>query len=197
MNMIKIKIINFIYNIIKISGNKKSLNILGVISCIEAIFFPIPPDIFLIPIILARKYSWIFLAMFTTCFSILGGVIGYIIGAFFWEIVGLYIIELYGGLDKIDYLKSLFNNYGWIIILVAGFTPIPYKFFTLGSGFLYFNFFLFIFCSIISRGLRFFLLAYLVNKFGDRSIKMVEKYFLQLTIIISMMFLLILYFVLN
>ena len=192
MENFKKVIIKLIYNTIKISNNKKSLNFLGFISFIEAIFFPIPPDIFLIPIILAKRYSWLFLCLLTTFFSILGGVLGYVLGAFFWDLIGVFIIEIYGGMDKINYLKDLFESHGWVIILIAGFTPIPYKIFTLGSGFLYFNFFLFIICSVLSRGLRFFLLAYLVNKYGEKSIKLVEKYFLHLTLSITFIFIVIL-----
>lgn len=192
MEKIKNLVLSLIHNTIKISGNKKSLSFLGIISSAESIFFPIPPDVFLIPIVLAKKYSWKFLALFTTTCSILGGIFGYFIGVFFWDIIGLYIVELYGGLDKINYLKNLFFNYGWMIILIAGFTPLPYKIFTLGSGFLNFNFFLFVFCSIISRGLRFYFLAYLVNKYGSRSIKMVERYFTQITFVVALIFILIL-----
>ena len=193
MTKIKKLFLSLIYNTIKISGNKKSLNFLGFLSSIEAVFFPIPPDIFLIPIVLSKKYNWFFLAVFTTFFSILGGVLGYLIGAFLWDFLGVYIIELYGGTDKISYLKNLFQKYGWIIILVAGFTPLPYKIFTLGSGLLYFNFFLFLLCSIISRGLRFIFLAYLVNKYGHESIKLLEKYFGQLTILVALIVILLLY----
>ena len=191
MEKIKNLVLNFIYNTIKISGNKKSLSFLGVISSVESIFFPIPPDVFLIPIVLAKKYSWKFLALFTTTCSILGGICGYFIGVFFWDIIGMYIVELYGGLDKITYLKNLFLNYGWMIILIAGFTPLPYKIFTLGSGLLNFNFFLFVLCSIISRGLRFYFLAYLVNKYGSSSIKIVERYFTQITFFVAFIFILI------
>ena len=123
----------------------------------------------------------------------MGGVLGYLIGAFLWDFLGVYIIELYGGTDKINYLKDLFQEYGWIIILVAGFTPLPYKIFTLGSGLLYFNFFLFLLCSIISRGMRFIFLAYLVNKYGHKSIKLLEKYFGQLTILVALILILLLY----
>ena len=190
MNKFKIMFFNLINNTIRITDNKNSLNFLALFSFLESIIIPIPPDIFLIPITLTKRFKWFFLGVYTTLFSILGGILGYIIGMFFWDIVGYKIINFYDGQDHIDYIRNLFSKYGWLVILIAGFSPIPYKIFTLGSGMLGYNFIIFLLCSIISRGLRFLTLTYLVSKYGDKSIKLIEKHFVKFTIIISIIFIL-------
>ena len=182
MNNFKKLIFNLINNTIRISGNKNSIKFLSIVSFLESILFPIPPDIFLIPIVLAKKYKWLYLGLVCTFFSILGGSIGYLIGYFFWDLIGSQISNFYNANDEIETLRFQFSKYGWFIIFIAGFTPIPYKVFTLGSGLLSFNFFIFLFCSLISRGLRFITLAYLVNKYGDKSIKLVKKHFVKITL---------------
>ena len=182
MNNFKKLIFNLINNTIRISGNKNSIKFLGIVSFLESILFPIPPDIFLIPIVLAKKYKWLYLGLVCTFFSILGGSIGYLIGYFFWDLIGSQISNFYNANDEIETLRVQFSKYGWFIIFIAGFTPIPYKVFTLGSGLLSFNFFIFLFCSLISRGLRFITLAYLVNKYGDKSIELVKKHFVKITL---------------
>ena len=102
------------------------------------------------------------------------------IGYFFWDLVGNNIINFYGAENQLDQLKKYFSKYGLFIILLAGFTPIPYKIFTIGSGLLSFNFFIFIICSILARGLRFISLSYLVYKYGEKSLSFVNKYFYKL-----------------
>ena len=184
MNNFKELTLNLINNTIRISGNKNSIKFLSIVSFLESIIFPIPPDIFLIPIVLAKKHKWLYLGLICTFFSILGGSIGYLIGYFFWDTIGIQISNFYNAHEEIEKLRTQFSKYGWIIIFIAGFTPIPYKFFTLGSGFLSFNFFIFLICSLISRGLRFLILAYLIHKYGDKSISLVKKHFFKLTVII-------------
>ena len=171
-------------SLLKLCESKNSLKFLGGISIIESIFFPIPPDLFLIPIALTKKYKWLFLGMFTTITSVFGGLIGYLIGAFFWDIIGSYIIQIYSGDEKIYNLKLLFNNHGWMIILIAGLTPLPYKIFTIASGFLSLNIFIFIACSILSRGLRFLSIAYLVSKYGEKGVSFIKKHFNLLAILV-------------
>ena len=190
MNKLKIIFFNLIKNTIRITDNKNSLNFLALFSFLESIIIPIPPDIFLVPITLTKRFKWFFLGAYTTFFSILGGILGYIIGMFFWDIVGYKIINFYDGQDHIDYIRNLFSKYGWLVILIAGFSPIPYKIFTLGSGMLGYNFLIFLLCSIISRGLRFLTLTYLVSKYGEKSIKLIDKHFVKFTIIISIVFIL-------
>ncbi len=190
MNKFKIMFFNLIKNTIRITDNKNSLNFLALFSFLESIIIPIPPDIFLVPITLTKRFKWFFLGAYTTFFSILGGILGYIIGMFFWDIVGYKIIDFYDGQAHIDYIRYLFSKYGWLVILIAGFSPIPYKIFTLGSGMLGYNFLIFLLCSIISRGLRFLTLTYLVSKYGEKSIKLIDKHFVKFTIIISIVFIL-------
>lgn len=188
MNNFKKFSFNFINNTIRISGNKNSIRFLNIISFLESIFFPIPPDIFLIPIVLAKKYKWFYIGLTCTFFSILGGSIGYLIGYFFWDTIGSQITNFYNANEEIEKLRVQFLKYGWLIIFIAGFTPVPYKIFTLGSGLLSFNFFIFLICSLISRGLRFLTLAYLVNKYGNQSISLAKKHFLKFTILFSLIF---------
>ena len=173
---------NIIDNTLKVSKNKNSVKLLSLFSFLESIIFPIPPDILLIPIVLAKKNKWLFLGLLCTLFSVLGGVIGYMIGYFFWDLVGNYIINFYSAENEVNQLKEYFSKYGLFIILLAGFTPIPYKIFTIGSGLLSFNFFIFIICSIFARGLRFISLSYLVYKYGEKGLSFVEKYFYKLTL---------------
>ncbi len=194
MKKLIFKIINFT---IKITDNKKSLNFLAIFSFLESIIIPIPPDIFLIPITLTKRYKWFFLGIFTTIFSILGGILGYIIGMFFWDIAGMKIVSFYDAHHHIDYIKSLFNKYGWAVILIAGFSPVPYKIFTLSSGMLGYNFIVFLFCSLISRGLRFVSLTFLINKYGERSLKLAEKHFLKFTFTISFIVIIVVLLIFN
>ncbi len=191
MNKFKTFVINIINYTIRIADNKKSLNFLAVFSFLESIIIPIPPDIFLIPITLTKRYKWLYLGVYTTFFSILGGTIGYLIGIYFWDVIGTKIIDFYDGYHHLDYIKNLFDKYGWIVILVAGFSPIPYKIFTLGSGMLGYNFIIFLFCSIISRGLRFITLTFLVHKYGEKSINLIENHFVKFTVIISIVFIMV------
>ena len=167
-------IFNIVNKIIKISDSKKSLDFLAIFSFLESIIIPIPPDVFLIPITLTKRYKWFYLGIFTTFFSILGGILGYVIGMYFWDLIGMKIVNFYDAHHHIDYIKNLFNKYGWVVILIAGFSPIPYKIFTVSSGMMGYSFIVFLLCSLISRGLRFISLTFLVNKYGEKSIKLIE-----------------------
>ena len=178
---------------IKIADNKKSLKFLAFFSFLESIIIPIPPDIFLIPITLTNRYKWFFLGLFTTIFSILGGVLGYIIGMYFWDVMGMKIINFYDAYHHIDYIKNLFSKFGWLVILIAGFSPIPYKVFTVGSGMLGYNFLIFLLCSVISRGLRFLSLTFLVNKYGSKSLQLAEKHFIKFTLTLCFIVMIIAY----
>ena len=191
MKRFKILIFKILYYTINLAKNKKSLDFLALFSFLESIIIPLPPDIFLIPITLSKKYKWFYLGLFTTFFSIFGGIFGYLIGMYFWDVIGIKIIELYNGYHHVDYIKDIFDKYGWVVILIAGFSPIPYKIFTLGSGMLGYNFLIFLMCSIISRGLRFLSLTFLVNKYGEKSINLLENHFVKFTIIISIIFIMI------
>jgi membrane protein YqaA with SNARE-associated domain len=154
-----------------LAAHKSSKYYLAFISFIESSFFPIPPDVMVIPMVIAKKNDFIKIFIIATFFSVLGGIFGYLIGLFFFD-VGIQIMDFYGYEDKVTYLKTNLTQgsgfYAWLgILFLAGFTPLPYKVFTIVSGLISFNLPIFIFISLISRGLRFFIVSYLSYKFGD------------------------------
>ena len=163
-----------------LAANKSSKYYLALVSFIESSFFPIPPDIMVIPMVISKKNDFIKIFLIATIFSVLGGILGYFIGAFFFDI-GMQIMSFYGYEDKLINLKnSLMNSegfYAWLgILFLAGFTPLPYKVFTIASGLIGFNIVIFIIISLISRGLRFFIVSYLSYKFGDLFTQFMEKH---------------------
>ncbi len=191
MEKIKKLVFNLITFTVNKADNKNSTKFLAAFSFLESIIIPIPTDIFIIPMMLTKRYSWLYLGIFVTTFSILGGITGYIIGMYFWDVIGVKIVSFYDGQENINYIKSLFSKYGWVVILIAGFSPIPYKIFTLGSGMLGYNFLFFLICSVVSRGLRFISLSFLVHKYGEKSIKLLNNHFSKFTALISIIFLII------
>ena len=163
-----------------LAANKSSKYYLALISFVESSFFPIPPDVMVIPMVISKKNDFFKIFLITTIFSVLGGILGYFIGAFFFEL-GMEIMNFYGYQDNLTNLKNnLINSegfYAWLSILfLAGFTPLPYKVFTIASGLIGFNILIFIFISIISRGLRFFIVSYLSYKFGDLFTQFMDKH---------------------
>jgi len=152
-----------------------ALWILGIVSFAESSFFPVPPDVMLIPMALARpQKAWLY-AGICTITSVLGGVVGYLIGAVLYDSVGQWVIHFYGYGDKVEAFRAGYAEYGAWIILLKGLTPIPYKLVTITSGFAGYNIWLFILCSIVARGGRFFVLAVLLNRYGDFIRKELEK----------------------
>ena len=165
--------------------------VLGAIAFAESSFFPIPPDVILVPMSLARpNKAWTY-ALICTIASVLGGMLGYAIGALFYDTIGLWLIGLYGYGTRVEALKAFYDQWGALFILVKGLTPIPFKLVTIVSGLLHYNFPLFVVLSIITRGARFFVLAVLINYFGEPIKMLLEKYFgwflllIVLTIIIG------------
>ena len=163
-----------------LASHKSSKYYLAIVSFVESSFFPIPPDIMIIPMVISKKTDFKKIFLITTIFSVLGGVLGYVIGAFFFEF-GNYIMNFYGYEDKLFNIKeNLVRNdgfYAWLgILFLAGFTPLPYKVFTIASGLIGFNFLIFILISLISRGLRFFLVSYFSYKFGDLFNEFMDKH---------------------
>jgi len=163
-----------------LAAHKSSKYYLAFISFIESSFFPIPPDVMIIPMVISKKNDFIKIFLISTIFSVLGGIFGYFIGAFFFDIA-LQIMNFYGYEDKLADLKNnLINSesfYAWLgILFLAGFTPLPYKVFTIASGLISFNIFIFILISFISRGLRFFIVSYLSYKFGNLFTVFMEKH---------------------
>ncbi|MDB5510067.1 MAG: DedA family protein [Hyphomicrobiales bacterium] len=160
---------------------------LGGIAFAESSFFPIPPDVILVPMSLARpKRAWFYAGLCTIC-SVAGGILGYAIGWLLWDTVGAWLINLYGYAARMDAVKAGYDQWGWLFILVKGLTPIPYKLVTIVSGLLEYNFFLFVLLSLITRGARFFLLAGLLHKFGEPIKRLLERHFATFMILIVVM----------
>ena len=163
-----------------LAAHKSAKYYLAIVSFIESSFFPIPPDIMVIPMVISKKNDFFKIFLITTIFSVLGGILGYFIGAFFFDI-GMQVMTFYGYEDRLINLKNnLINSegfYAWLgILFLAGFTPLPYKVFTIASGLIGFNILIFIVISLISRGLRFFIVSYLSYKFGNLFTKFMEKH---------------------
>jgi len=163
-----------------LAAHKSSKYYLAVVSFIESSIFPIPPDVMVIPMVISKKNDFIKIFFIATIFSVLGGILGYFIGTFFLDL-GMNIMRFYGYEDKLINLKNnLINSegfYAWLSILfLAGFTPLPYKVFTIASGLIGFNFIVFVLISLISRGLRFFIVAYLSYKLGEMFTKFMRDH---------------------
>ena len=178
-----------------LAAHKSSKYYLAIVSFIESSFFPVPPDVMVIPMVISKKDDFFKIFLITTIFSVLGGILGYFIGAFFFDI-GMQVMTFYGYEDKLMSLKNnLINSegfYAWLSILfLAGFTPLPYKVFTIASGLIGFNILIFIVISLISRGLRFFIVSYLSYKFGNLFTEFIEQHGSKWFTIIGMLIVLI------
>jgi len=177
------------------AGYKYANLFLAIESFIESSFFPIPPDVMIIPMVIAKRNKFLKIAAIATTFSVLGALFGYFIGYVFFNEVGIKIFEIYG-YENPNFLKEKFSTKGgfisWLGILVtAGFTPLPFKLLTISSGFIHFNIIFFIIICILTRGTRFLLVAYLTNKFGDKFGPFLEKQGTKWSIIISLIMLII------
>ena len=165
---------------LELAAHKSSNFYLGLVSFIESSFFPIPPDAMIIPMVIAKKKEYLKIFLIASIFSVLGGIFGYLIGYLFFDLA-IYVIEFYGYQDKVENLKlSMSQGSGFLawlsILFLAGFTPLPYKAFTISSGLIAFNLPIFIIVSLISRSLRFFIVAYLSYKFGELFTEFMEKH---------------------
>ena len=163
------------------SAHPKATWFLSIISFAESSFFPIPPDIILIPMIIAKNTKAFFYAFVCTLSSVLGGITGYLIGYYLFNSLGILILNYYGLADQFISFEQYYLRYGVWIVLGAGFTPFPFKFITIASGFFGFNFVIFIIITIIARGLRFYLVALLLRIFGSTIEIIIDKYFNILT----------------
>ena len=182
-----------------LASHKSSNFFLGLVSFMESSFFPIPPDVMIIPMVIAKKKSYLKIFLIASIFSVLGGIFGYILGSIFLD-MAMNVIEFYGYENKINTLiNTLAQGEGliaWLSILfLAGFTPLPYKVFTIASGLIGFNLLIFIIVSLISRSLRFFIIAYLSYKFGDLFTEFMNrngsKWFTVLGILLVLVFIII------
>ena len=181
---------------LEFAEHKSSKFYLGLVSFIESSFFPIPPDVMIIPMVIAKKNEFLKIATIATIFSVLGALFGYMIGYVFFNEIGIRIFELYGYQDP-NFLKEKFSTTGgffsWLgILITAGFTPLPFKLLTISSGFIHFNLFFFIVICILTRGSRFFLVAFLTYKFGEKFGPFLEKHVTKWSLIITSFILIIL-----
>ena len=166
--------------VLKLAGHKSSKFYLAVLSFAESSFFPIPPDIMVVPMVIAKKNDYLKIFFIATLFSALGGLFGYFIGSLFTD-KAILLIELYGYEEQVLELKNQLSSKSgaysiWLgTLFLAGFTPLPFKLFTITSGIINFNIFVFFFICLVSRGLRFFVVAYFSSKFGKAFSVILEK----------------------
>ncbi|MBI5286359.1 MAG: DedA family protein [Deltaproteobacteria bacterium] len=158
---------------------------LFILAFCESSFFPIPPDVLLIALAISIPTNSFRYASVCSTGSVLGGAFGYIIGLFFMEAIGFYIIDLYGFTDRYEYLHQLYRRYDAWVVGIAGFTPIPYKVFTITAGAFRIDFGVFIIASLISRSARFFLLAFFVYHYGEGIKGFIDRYFNLLTVVFT------------
>ena len=180
---------------LELAAHKSSKMFLAIVSFMESSFFPIPPDVMIVPMVIAKKNDYLKIFLIATLFSALGGILGYFIGSYFLD-VGMSVVEFYGYEDKVLNLKESLTEgtglYIWLVTLfLAGFTPLPFKVFTITSGMIGFNLFIFFFICLLSRGLRFFIVSYFSFKFGNTFNKFMQteaaKWFTLLAILIVVM----------
>jgi membrane protein YqaA with SNARE-associated domain len=186
-----------------LASHRSSKVFLAIVSFVESSFFPIPPDVMIVPMVVAKKNDYLKIFIIATVFSTLGGVLGYFIGSYFLDI-GMSVVSFYGYENKVIDLKDSLTKgtglYIWLATLfLAGFTPLPFKVFTITSGMIGFNLFVFFFICLFSRGLRFFIVSYLSFKFGDTFSKFMKteaaKWFTILGILIVTIFGIIYFFI--
>ncbi len=164
---------------VKLARHKFSKPLLGFVSFIESFFFPVPPDLMIIPMVVAKKEDYLKIFLIATIFSVLGGLFGYMLGVFFLDI-SMIVIELYGYEEKVFEVQEKMSSKGgfflWLgVMFLAGFTPLPFKVFTITSGIISFNILVFFFICLFTRGLRFFLVAYLTYLFGNKFGNFIEE----------------------
>lgn len=161
--------------VIRLAGHPKALYAMGLLAFAESSFFPIPPDVMLVPMVLANRRAAFKIALVCTVCSVIGGLVGYAIGFYFFETIGAWVVKAYhleAGLEK---FRQGFAEYGTWIILIKGLTPIPYKLITIASGAAHFDLFTFVWASIVTRGARFFIVATLLWKYGEPIRSFIEE----------------------
>ena len=161
--------------VIRLAGHPRAIPAMGVVSFAESSFFPIPPDVMLVPMILANRRKAFTIALVCTICSVLGGLLGYAIGFYFFETIGAWVVKAYGLQAGLEKFRDEFARYGTWVILIKGLTPIPYKLVTIASGAAHFDLFTFVWASIVTRGVRFFLVAALLWKYGEPIRAFIEK----------------------
>jgi membrane protein YqaA with SNARE-associated domain len=164
---------------IKLASSRLANYALGFVSFIESFFFPIPPDLMIVPMVVAKRENYLNIFLIATIFSVLGGLVGYMLGVFFLD-VSMVIIEFYGYEEKVFEIQNKISSKEgflfWIgVMFLAGFTPLPFKLFTIASGIVSFNIVVFFFICLFTRGLRFFIVSYLTYLFGNKFSNFIEK----------------------
>ena len=184
------KFVESVYDyLVKTAQKKNSWMLLSFVSFIESIFFPLPTDIFLAPAVLFNRQKVFFLTFITIFFSVLGGIFGYYIGQFLWNSFSEDLISFIPKFEnQFEMFKENFANDGWFLVIIGGFTPMPYKVVAISAGILNLNFFIFVICSIISRGARFTLVSFLFFKYGENIKETVEKNINFISFILLMFF---------
>ncbi len=165
-----------------LSARKAASTWLAVIAFVESSVFLVPADVLFLPMALARPQRAWFYAAICTVASVLGGMLGYAIGALLYDTLGQWLISVYHYADKMEAMRDAYARWGWLLILIKGLTPIPYKLVTIVSGLLGYNFALFVLLSVVTRGARFFILAGLLNRFGDPIRGALERHFAAIVI---------------
>ena len=150
---------------------------LGAVSFAESSFFPVPPDVMLVPMCLAKPERAWFYALICTATSVAGGLLGYAIGALLYDLIGAWLFRIYGLTEGAETFQASYAHYGHWIILLKGLTPIPFKLVTITSGFAHYDLFWFVVLSIITRGARFFILALLLSRFGPFIRSVLDRHF--------------------
>ena len=149
-----------------LAARRNAMSVLALISFIESSIFPIPPDVLIVPMVLARRDRAFRIAAVATIASVVGGLAGYAIGALLYETVGVWIIEAYGAAEQFAEFRTAFREWGWWLVVMGGFTPFPYKVITIASGVAELDLATFMMASLVSRGARFYLEAWLLWRFG-------------------------------
>ena len=164
---------------VKLASSRLANYALGFVSFVESFFFPVPPDLMIVPMVVAKKENYLKIFLIATIFSVLGGLVGYMLGVFFLD-VSMVIIEFYGYEEKVFEIQNKISSKGgflfWAgVMFLAGFTPLPFKLFTIASGIVEFNIIVFFFICLFTRGLRFFIVSYLTYLFGNKFRYFIEK----------------------
>jgi len=182
-------------NCVRWAGHKSANYILGFISFLESFIFPIPTDVMIVPMVIAKRDSFFRIALIAIIFSVLGALIGYLIGYVFFNEIGIKIFEFFGAENANIFKEKLASEKGLIsgiiILFIAGFTPLPFKIITISSGFIHFNIFLFVIVCFVARGLRFFLVSYLAYKYGPAIGPFLEKQGSRWSIVITVIIIII------
>jgi membrane protein YqaA with SNARE-associated domain len=161
--------------VIRLAGHRHAIAAMGVVAFAESSFFPIPPDVVLVPLVLANRKKAFRIALVCTVCSVLGGLLGYAIGYYFFETIGAWLVKTYGLQEGLERFRAGFAEWGTWIILIKGLTPIPYKLVAIASGAAHFDLFTFVWASIVTRGVRFFVVAALLWKYGEPIRRFIEE----------------------